>query len=92
MSLPEESVNSVRSASDRDLVRGAGTVDLAVVVESNLRLKDETRGLTRKLIILNIILVVLTAVLVVFTAVLVVDLPDFWSAIKSLWVEIETAR
>lgn len=84
MSLPEESLNSVRSASDRDLVRGAGTMDLAVVVESNLRLKDETRRLTKKLIILNVILVVLTAVLVMFTAVLVIDLPDFGSVIKSL--------
>jgi hypothetical protein len=84
MSLPEESLNSVRSASDHDLVRGAGTVDLAVVVESNLRLKDETRRLTKKLIILNVILVTLTAVLVIFTAVLVIDLPDFGSVIKSL--------
>ena len=84
MFLPEGSLNSIRSASDCDLVRGAGTVDLAVVVELNLRLKDETRRLTRKLIVLNIILVILTAVLVIFTAVLVIDLPNFWLVIKTL--------
>ncbi len=77
-------MDSVRSASDRDLVRGAGTVDMAVVVESNLRLKDETRRLTKRLIVLNVILVVLTGALVIFTAVLVIDLPDFWPLIKSL--------
>jgi hypothetical protein len=85
VSLPDESLNSVRSASDRDLVRGAGTVDLAVVVESNLRLKDETRLLTKKLICLNVILVVLTVVLVIFTAVSVLALPDVWPVIKSIY-------
>jgi hypothetical protein len=59
MSLSDDQVDKVRSASDRDLVRGASTVDLAVVVEANLRLKRATGFLTWVLIVLTAVLVVI---------------------------------
>jgi hypothetical protein len=69
MSLSNEEADRIRSASDRDLIRGAGTTDLAVVVEANLRLKQETSRLSGILIWLNGILVVLTIVLIVIGVV-----------------------
>jgi hypothetical protein len=59
MALSDEGLASVKSASDDGLVRGAGTMDLAVVVEANLRLKRATSRLTLVLIILTVALVVI---------------------------------
>ena len=71
MSLSEQDADGVRSASDRDLVRGAGTVDQAVVVEANLRLKRETARLTTVLIWLTAVSAFLALILVALTGILV---------------------
>ena len=62
--LSDHDLGQIKSLSDDDLVRGAQTPDLAVVVEANMRLKRATGRLTWVLIVLTIILVILTGILV----------------------------
>jgi hypothetical protein len=61
MRISDEDLKNIRSMSDSDLVRSAGTPDLAVVVEANLRLKRATTILTWVLIALTVVLVILGA-------------------------------
>jgi hypothetical protein len=59
MALSDEQLKRIRLMTDDDLVRGAQTEDLAVVVEANLRLKNATKWLTWVLIGLTAALVII---------------------------------
>jgi hypothetical protein len=59
MPLSNQELARIKSMTDDDLVRGAQTEDLAVVVEANLRLKRATTRLTWVLIVLTVILVLI---------------------------------
>ena len=59
MPLSDQELARIKSMTDDDLVRGAQTEDLAVVVEANLRLKRATTWLTWVLIALTVILVLI---------------------------------
>jgi hypothetical protein len=68
MSLSIDQVHRIKAMKHDDLVAGAQTEDLAVVVEASLRLHNATRLLNGVLIALTLVLVALTAALVWFTA------------------------
>jgi hypothetical protein len=61
MGLSDDLLMSIRQSSDTELVRHAGTEDLASVVESNLRLKNSNERLSNVLIALTVALVLFTA-------------------------------
>jgi hypothetical protein len=66
MGLSDDQLKSISRSSDDDLVRYAGTEDLASVIESNLRLKNSNERLSNVLIALTVALVLLTAPLAFF--------------------------
>jgi hypothetical protein len=65
MPFSDQDLARLKSMSHDELLRAAQTEDLAVLVESNLRLERTTTKLTKVLIFLTVVLVVLTAILVV---------------------------
>ncbi len=65
MTISDDDLKRIRQMSEDELVRNAQTVDLAVLVETNLRLKNATGRLTWVLIWLTVVLVVVGGVPVI---------------------------
>ena len=82
MPMSDDVLAGVRNSTDAELVRLAGTEDLAAVVEANIRLKNSNERLERHstiLIRLTRWLIGLTIALIVVTLPLVIhDLLSKW--------------
>ena len=59
MPLSDRDLADIRKMTDDDLVRHAQTVDLAVLVEANVRLRKSTERLTNVLIALTVVLIII---------------------------------
>ena len=65
--LSPEDFERIKVMDRDDLLRHAGSSDLAVVVEASLRLRETTDRLNKVLIGLTVVLIVLTAAILLFT-------------------------
>jgi hypothetical protein len=65
ITLSDQDLDSLMKMGDRELVKHAGSADMAVLVMANVRLRKSTERLTLVLIILTVLLVILTAPLAV---------------------------